>query len=111
VLELDDGLRCLAGHVVNGILVTKPIGTLDGVVHVPSPVVLVHVSEGGVDATLSSDGVTSGGEQLRDTGGVEASLGQAKGGAQTGAAGTDNNGIVLVILQLQSAILPSTVAD
>jgi hypothetical protein len=32
----------LAGHVVNGVLVTKPIGTLHGIVHVPSPVILVH---------------------------------------------------------------------
>jgi hypothetical protein len=33
--------RSLAGHVVNGILVTKPIRTLHGIVHVPSPVILV----------------------------------------------------------------------
>jgi hypothetical protein len=44
VLKLDNGSRSLSGHVVNSILVTQPIGTLDGIVHVPSPVVLVHVT-------------------------------------------------------------------
>lgn len=44
VLELNDGCRRLSCHVVDGVLVTEPIRTLDGVVHVPSPVVLVHVS-------------------------------------------------------------------
>jgi hypothetical protein len=41
-LKLADTGRGLAGHVVNSILVTKPIGTFHGIVHVPSPVILVH---------------------------------------------------------------------
>src|SRR5690606_10709757 len=98
VLKLDNRGRSLASHVVDGILVTKPVGTLDGIVHVPPPVVLVHVSEGGVDATLGSDGVASCGEELRDTGGVEASLGKTEGGAKASAAGADDDSIVLVVL-------------
>lgn len=84
---------------MDGILVTKPVGTLDGIVHVPPPVVLVHVSEGGVDATLGSDGVASRGEELRDTGGFEASLGKTEGGAKASAAGADDDSIVLVVLE------------
>jgi hypothetical protein len=42
--------------------------------------------------------VTSRGEQLRNTGSVESSLGQTEGSAQTGTTGTDNDGIVLVVL-------------
>ncbi len=36
VLQLDDGRGCLPGHVVDGILVAEPVGSLDRVVHVPS---------------------------------------------------------------------------
>ena len=99
VLELDNRGRRLTGHVVDGVLVTKPVGTLDGVVHVPSPVVLVHVSQRSVDATLSSDCVASGGEELRDTGRVEASLGKTEGSAETGTASSNNKSIVLMVLK------------
>ena len=101
---------------MDGVLVTQPVRTLDCVVHVPSPVILVHavncmsiptlviakscrhsLSESGVDTTLGGDSVRSGGEQLRDTGGVEASLSQTEGGSQTSATGTDDEGIVFVV--------------
>jgi hypothetical protein len=83
---------------VDGVLVTEPVGALDRVVHVPSPVVLVHVAERGVDAALGGDRVASRGEELGNAGRVEASLGQAEGGTQTGAAGTDDERIVLMVL-------------
>jgi len=97
VLQLVDGSRRLTGHVVDGVLVTQPVGTLDGIVHVPSPVVVVHVSERGVDATLGGDGVGSCGKQLGDTGRVEARLGQSKGCSQTSSSCTDDEGIVFVV--------------
>ena len=60
----------------------------------------MHVAERGVDATLSGDCVTSRGEELGDASRVEAGLGQAEGGTQTGAAGTDNERIVLMVLSI-----------
>jgi len=48
--------------------------------------------------------VTSRGEQLGDTSSVESSLGQTEGSAQTGTTGTDNDGIVLVILRKSDPI-------
>lgn len=84
---------------MNSILVTEPVGALDGVVHVPSPVILVHVAERSVDTTLRSDGVRSGGEELGNAGSVEAGLGETESGTETGTAGTDNDGIVLVVLR------------
>lgn len=100
VLEFDNGSGSLAGHVVNGILVTKPIGTLDSIVHVPSPVIRVHVAESSVDAALRSDSVGSGREELGDTGGVEAGLSETESGTETSTTGTNDEGIVLVILYL-----------
>ena len=58
----------------------------------------MHVAERGVDAALGGDRVTPRGEELGNAGRVEASLGQAEGGAQTGAAGTDDERIVLMVL-------------
>jgi hypothetical protein len=49
--------------------------------------------------------VRPGREKLGNTGGVEAGLGQTEGSAQTGTTGTDNDGIVLVVLQ-QSELHP-----
>lgn len=64
----------------------------------PSPVVLVHVSEGSIDTTLCGDSVASGREQLGDAGGVEPGLGQTEGGTKTRTASSNYNGIVLVVL-------------
>ncbi len=97
LLQLEDGGGGLAAHVVDGVLVAEPVGALDGVVHVPAPVVLGHVAEGGVDAALGGDGVGAGGEQLGDAGCFEAGFGQAHGGAETGAAGADYHGVEFVI--------------
>ena len=82
---------------MDGVLITEPVGPLDRVVHVPSPVVLGHVSQGGIDASLRGDGVRSGGEELCDAGRVEAGLCETECGAQTGASRSDDNGIVLVV--------------
>src|SRR3954453_24163619 len=45
VLEFIDRRRRLAHHVLDRILIAEPVRPLDGVVHVPAPVVLVHVAE------------------------------------------------------------------
>lgn len=87
---------------MDSILITKPIRTLHGVVHVPPPVVLVHVSKRSVDTTLSSHSVRTCGEELRDTGGLETSLGQTESGAQTSTTGADNDRIILMILWRKS---------
>ena len=54
VFQLDDGLGRLPGHVVDGVLVAQPVRPLDCVVHVPPPVVRLHVAKGGVDSALGS---------------------------------------------------------
>ena len=77
-LELADSDRGLPSHILDGILISKPIGTLDCVIEVISPVILVHVAESGVDSTLSGDSVRSGGEQLGNTSSLESSLGETE---------------------------------
>lgn len=53
----------------------------------PPPVVLGHVAERGVDATLGGDSVRSGREQLGDARRLEARLGETERGTETGTAG------------------------
>lgn len=98
MFKLDNGSGSLAGHVVDGVLVTKPVGTLDRIVHVPPPVILVHVAKSGVNTALRSDGVTPRGEQLRYASGVEPCFRKAERRSQSRAAGSHNNRIVLVVL-------------
>lgn len=85
ILQFDDSLWCFAGHVMDRILVSKPIGSLHCVVHVPLPVVVLHVAEGGVDATLSGDCVRTGGEEFCDDGGFEAFGDEAECSTKSGA--------------------------
>ena len=102
VIELDDGGRRLLGHVLDGVLVTQPVGALDRVVGVPAPVVLAHVAERRRDAALGRHGVAPGREHLGDASGFEPGLGQAQGRAQAGAAGADHHDVVGVIDNLVS---------
>jgi hypothetical protein len=97
VLELDDGSRCFFCHVLNGILISEPVSTLHGVVVVPPPIVLTHVAQSGVDATLSSHSVGASGEKLGDAGSLEAIFNEAYSGSKASASRTDNKGIVSVV--------------
>lgn len=85
VLQLDDSLGGFASHVMDCILISEPIGSLDCVVHVPFPVVVLHVAESGVNAALSSDCVRSGGKKFCDYGCFKSFSDKAESCAQTGA--------------------------
>lgn len=52
ILQLVDSLWCFTAHVVNCVLVAEPVGAFDRIIHMPSPVVLGHVTKGCVDASL-----------------------------------------------------------
>ena len=98
VFQFNDRRRCLPGHVVDSILIAQPVGSLHGVVHVPPPVVLVHVSQRRIDATLCRHSVGSSGKEFGDAGGVEASFCQTKCCSQTRSSGTNHDRIVLMVL-------------
>lgn len=82
---------------MDSILITQPVGTLDGIVHVPEPVIGMHVTKSSVDTTLGGHGVGTGREKLGDTSGVEASLGETESSTETSTTGTNNDSIVLVV--------------
>lgn len=69
------------------ILITQPVTTLDGIVHVPPPIILGHVSERGIDTALGGDGVRTRGEELGDACCFESGFGETKGCSETGTTG------------------------
>lgn len=97
VLQFDDSLGCLTCHIMDGILIAQPITALDRVVHVPLPIILLHVTQCGIDATLGGNCVRSCGEKLRYHCGLETLGDQSKCSTQTRSAGTNNNRIVRMI--------------
>ena len=93
MLELDDRLHRFAAHHFGGILVNEVIAALDRVVHVPLPMVFLHVAESGADATLGGAGVGAGGVELAQHGDV-AQPGALQGGHQAGATSADDDRVV-----------------
>jgi len=90
-------LGSLTAHVLDSVLVSKPITALDSVIHVPAPVVTVAVAESSVDATLGSNRVASGGEELADASSLKTILGQTHSSTEASTTGSDDNSIVLMV--------------
>lgn len=96
-LELENGFWSFSGHVLDGVLIAKPIATFYGIVEMPSPVILMHVSKSSVDTTLSGNSVRSSWEQFRNTGGFIAGFTKSESSSESSATSSDNDGVVLVI--------------
>ena len=95
VLELDDGLDRLPRQDLGGVLVDEVVAALDRVEHVPLPVVLLEVPQGGADAALGGAGVGAGGIELGEDARRDAGPGELEGRPQAGAAGADDEGVVI----------------
>ena len=96
MLQLHDRRDCIAAHIFDGVLIAQPVRSLDGVVHVPAPVILGHVAQRGTHAALCCDRVAAGRENLGDTGCLQPGSRHAQRGTQTRAARTDNDDIIVM---------------
>ena len=96
VLELEHRVDRLAGEDFGGVLVDEVVAALDGVEHVPLPVVFFDVAEGGADAALGGAGVGARRVELADDGDVGLA-GHLDGGHQAGAAGADDDRVEAVV--------------
>mmetsp|Transcript_27195 Transcript_27195/g.33827 ORF Transcript_27195/g.33827 Transcript_27195/m.33827 type:complete len:379 (-) Transcript_27195:7-1143(-) len=119
-LKLAHGNGRLTSHVLDGVLVTEPVGALHCVVEVVAPVIGVHVAEGSVNTSLCSNSMGSGREELGDASRAETSLRETKSSTESSTTSTDNDGIVSVVddgivadtaLALITIILLAGVAD
>jgi hypothetical protein len=84
---------------MNRILVAQPVRAFDGIVHVPSPVILVHVSQRSVDAALGCDCMTSRRKEFGYASCVETGFGKAESSTEARTTSTNDNGIVFVVLE------------
>ncbi len=98
MLELVDGFRRVTHHVFDRVLVAEPVRPLDGVVHVPAPVVRMHVAERSRNAALRCNRMRAGRKHFGDAGGAQARFRAADYGAQAGTAGADHHDVVGVVL-------------
>src|SRR5262249_60907039 len=62
----------VAAEIFDRVLIAEPIRPLDGVAHVPPPVILAHIAQCRGNAALRRDRVRAGREYLADTGGSPA---------------------------------------
>src|SRR5205814_5643068 len=88
----------VADTIFDRVLVAQPVRTLDGIVHVPAPVVRMHVAERRRDAALRCHGMRAGRKYFCDAGGAQAGLAAADHRAQARAAGADHDDVVGVVL-------------
>ena len=97
MLQLIDRRRRLARQVFHGVGIAQPVRPLDGVIHVPLPVIRTHVAQACRNAALRRHRVRTGRKHFGNTGGLETLLGHAERGAKTGSTGTNDNHIKLVV--------------
>lgn len=93
MFQFEDGGDGLPAHIFDGILVAEPVGPFDRVVHMPLPIVFAEIAETGCNAALGCNRMTACRKHLCDAGSRQACLDGALRGAQTSAAGTDNDHI------------------
>src|SRR5579872_2676587 len=82
MFQLVNGFRRVATEIFDSVLVTEPVGALDGIVHVPTPIVLAHVAERSSDATLRRDSMRACRKNFGDAGCPQTRFAASDGGAQ-----------------------------
>ena len=50
--EFSHGDGGLSGHVLDGVLISEPVSSFDGIIEVPLPVVIMHISKSSVNTSL-----------------------------------------------------------
>ena len=99
LLELPDPLGRLLGVQLRHAPVVEHLAAAHGVAEVDLPVVLgPDVAHGGGDAALGHDGVRLAEQRLGDDRGARTGLVRGDRGAQPGAAGADDDDVVVVSL-------------
>jgi hypothetical protein len=101
-LQLDHRRDRLASQHFGGILVGEIVATLDGVEHVPLPVILFHIAECGTDAALCSARVRSRWIQLREHRCWNAFTSELEGSPEASAARANNDRIYINLPRLYS---------
>ena len=111
VLQFVNRLRGFAHEIFDCVLIAQPIRPLDGVIHVPLPVIGRVVAEAGRDPALSGNRVRARGEHLGNVRGAQARFGCARGCAQARAPGANNHHVIGMVNNLVRALQRSGVVS
>ncbi|BAK10574.1 conserved hypothetical protein conserved hypothetical protein [Pantoea ananatis AJ13355] len=93
VLQFQNRFRTDVTHVFDRVLVTDVVGTFDGVIHMPFPVIVMGVTQRNGDSALRGDRMGTGREDFGQQGTGLARLGDLQRRAHTRAACADHHGI------------------
>ena len=97
VFQFDHRRWRFFAHKTDSFLVAKPIRTLDGVVHMPTPVIFTHIGERGTHPALCRNSMGTRREYFGDAGCAKTGLGKAQTGAKSRASRADDDHIMLVM--------------
>ena len=75
VFQLNHRFRCGSTHKLNRILIAQPVRTFHGIVHVPVPTVLLHITQRSRNTALRRYGMRTGREHFRQNGTIQAGFG------------------------------------
>ena len=103
VLQVVDRVDRLARQHLGGVLVDQIVAALDGVEHVPLPVVFFLVAQRRGDAALRRAGMRARGVELADDGDAGV-VGQLHGRHQARAARADDHHIKLMVVHRRSSL-------
>ncbi len=95
VFQLENSLRANGAHIFDSILVADVIGALNGIVHVPTPIIVrVGRSDRTGDATLCGYGMRAGRKNLGYHSSFVPTLGQLQCGAHARTTATNNDSVI-----------------
>ena len=102
MLQFIDSINGIAGENLGGRLIHQVITALDGIIHMPLPVVLFLVAQRGCDSTLRRARVRARRVHLGQY--CDAGVGQLHGRHQASAARTNNDDIEFMVHSLSSFV-------
>ena len=97
MFQFDNRGHRFAAHIFYGVLIAQPVRPLDGVVHMPAPVVFAHITQRGGNTALRGDRMTPGREHFGNARRFQAFFGHAKRRAKTSATGANDHHIISVV--------------
>src|SRR5215813_9891373 len=97
VLKLINCFGGSAAHVLDGVLVPKPVGTFYGVVHMPTPIIGAAIAKGRGDTAFRSNGVRPRRKHFADAGHMEACVNTTECRTQPRTPGPDNHDVECVV--------------
>ena len=75
MFQLNHRLRRGATHKLNRVLVAQPVRTFHGIVHVPVPTILLHITQRSGNTALRRYGMRTGREHFRQNGTIQTGFG------------------------------------